>query len=178
MTRIARSQLEGCLHHVFARGAARQEVFLDSLDRRRYLALLARESRRFGWRCLTYCLMGNHMHLLLETPVPELSCGMHRLHGAYAQGFNRRHKRSGHVFERRFNAVGVESDMQLWATVSYIVQNPVAAGLCGTPEAWPWSSHAAVLTQTPLPWLDQQRLLAYFAVDGGNARRRYVELVS
>ena len=110
--------------------------------------------------------------------MPELSGGMHRLHGAYAQGFNRRHKRSGHVFERRFNAVGVESDAQLWATVSYIVQNPVAAGLCGTPEDWPWRAHAAVVTRTPLPWLDERRLLAYFAVDGGDPRRRYVELVS
>ena len=178
MTRIPRSQLDGHLHHVFARGAARQQIFVDHVDRRRYLLLLAREARRVGWRCLTYCLMGNHMHLLLETPVPELSTGMQRLQGVYAQGFNRRHKRSGHLFERRFNAVGVESDAQLWGTVNYIVQNPVVAGLCRTPEAWPWSSHAAVLTQTPLPWLDERRLLAYFAVDGGNARRRYVELVS
>ena len=74
------------------------------------------------------------MHLIIETPKPNLSDGMQRFHGDYAQLFNRRHTRSGHLFQRRYEAVGIEDDAQLWTTVRYIVNNPVEAGLCDTPE--------------------------------------------
>jgi REP element-mobilizing transposase RayT len=177
MTRLARASLVGELHHVYARGAARQNVFVDAHDRRRYLALLSRVTRRMSWSCLTYCLMGNHMHLLVETGVPALSSGMQRLHGEYAQTFNRRHALSGHVFQRRFEARPVTSDEQLWATVAYIVNNPVKDGFCERPEAWPWSSHAAILDGTAPPWLDEPRLFAYLAAHGGDPRVTYAELV-
>src|SRR3954453_14176723 len=88
MPRSLRPELAGGIHHVYARGACRQPIFLDDLDRRRYLATVARVVQRMSWRCLSYCLMGNHMHLLIETPQPNLGRGMQRLHGTYAQGFN------------------------------------------------------------------------------------------
>ena len=103
--------------------------------------------------------MSNHLHMLIETPKPNLSQGMQRFHGDYAQRFNRRHQRSGHLFQGRYNAVGVKDDAQLWTTVRYIVNNPVEAGLCDAPEAWPWSSHAAVIEGTAPRWLDAARLL-------------------
>ncbi len=84
MPRPPRPELAGGIHHVYSRGAAKQPIFIDDLDRRRYLSLLARVTHRMGWRCLTYCLMGNHMHLLIETPQPNLGRGMQRLHGTYA----------------------------------------------------------------------------------------------
>ena len=131
-----------------------------------------------SWRCLTYCLMSNHMHLLVETPEPNLGSGMQRLHGGYAFAFNRRHGRSGHLFERRYEAVPVTTDEQLWSTVRYIAHNPVEAGMCATPEDWPWSSHASIVDGSAPPWLDVPRLLAYVAAaNGGDPRSRYVELV-
>jgi len=177
MTRIPRALLPDGIHHVYARGAARRAIFFDDMDRRRYLALLSRFSTRMSWSCLTYCLMTNHMHLLVETSTSNLSRGMHRLHGEYAQAFNRRHRQSGHVFERRFQAVPVGDDTQLWAVIRYIAKNPVDAGLCAAPETWPWSSHAAILNGSPPPWLDESRLLSYLGADGGDPRRRYAELV-
>jgi putative transposase len=175
MPRPLRPELAGGIHHVYSRGAVRQMIFVDDLDRRRYLFQLARVVRRMSWRLLTYCLMGNHMHLVIETPKPNLGRGMQRLHGPYGQAFNRRHAKAGHVFGARYDAVVIESDPQLWITVGYVVRNPVEAGLCATPQAWRWSSHVAVCTGLYPPWLDVPRLLRYFGQDGGDPLRRYRE---
>src|SRR5262245_40638941 len=119
MPRIARSQLTGEMHHVTARGTARQPIFRDDADRWKYLRLLGRQREKVGWSCLSYCLMSNHIHLLLESPQPQLSCGMQQLQGQYAQSFNRRHVRSGHLFQGRFDAEPVEDDLHLWTTIAY-----------------------------------------------------------
>jgi REP element-mobilizing transposase RayT len=177
MTRAPRSLLCGELHHVTARGAARQSIFVDDLDRRRYLSLFARETRRVAWSCLSYCLMDNHVHLLLEGTPNTMSCGMQRLQGQYAQTFNRRHGRSGHVFQGRFRADPIADDHHLWATIAYIVNNPVDAGMRSAPEMWPWSSHAATLSGPAVPWLDTDRLFAFVGEGGGDPRRRYLDLV-
>src|SRR5262245_6576248 len=100
-----------------------------------YLARLAKAVDRFGWRQLAYCLMNNHVHLLLETPSANLSEGMRSLHSGYAQGFNLRHGRVGHVFQGRYGAVLMARDAQVCAAAAYIARNPVEAGLCRTPEA-------------------------------------------
>ena len=106
--------------------------------------------------------MGNDDHLLIETREPNLGKGMHRLHGAYAQTFNRTHGKSGHVFDRRYGANLVESDVELWVVTNYIAANPVVAGLCATPEAWPWSSHTSVSLCRPDPCVDKARLFSSF----------------
>jgi REP element-mobilizing transposase RayT len=168
--------MEGAVHHVFARGNNRQLIFLDDLDRRRYLDGLARVIGLAGWRCLTYCLMPNHVHLLIETPRPTLGWGMQRLHGDYARAFNVRHRRVGHVFQGRYGANRVEDDAQLWMTVAYIARNPVEAGLVRQAAAWPWSGHAAMGSGRS-PCLDEGRLLAYFKAFGGDRVRRYRECV-
>jgi putative transposase len=178
MTRMPRAALEGVVHHVFARGAARQTIFRDNFDRQRYLILTARTMRKVPWSCLSYCLMGNHFHMLVEGTNDNLSRAMHRLQGLYAAEFNRRHTLAGHVFDGRFQAVPIRDDRQLWTLVSYIVHNPVKAGLCADPADWPWSSHRAILDRTPLPWLDSRRLLAYFASYGGDPGKAYSALIN
>ncbi len=177
MPRKPRQEIEGGVHHVYARGNGGQEIFLDDVDRWRYLAMLGDVVVRMRWRCLAYCLMRNHVHLLAETPAANLGQGIQRLHGRYAQKFNERHRRSGHVFQGRYGAVWVTSDEQLWMTTRYVALNPVAAGLCERPEDWLWSSHAAVLRGSGPSWLDGARLVSYFAGVGGQPRARYAEIV-
>ena len=177
MPRRPRAEFEAGIHHAFARGNRRQPIYADDADRLRYLATLGRVTTRMEWRCLAYCLMGNHVHLLVETRSPNLGAGMHRLHGAYAQYFNRRHGHSGHLFQARFDAVPIANDPQLWMTAAYIARNPVDAGLCDTVADWPWSSHGALLARRPPCWLDWPRLLSYFGAHGGEGYRRYVDLV-
>jgi putative transposase len=176
--RKPREEVEGGVYHVYARGNDRRPIYLDDVDRRIYLAMLARTVRLTGWRCLAYCLMDNHVHLLVELVEANLAAGMQRLHGQYGQVHNRRHRRSGHLFQGRYGAVGVTSDAQLWSAVAYIVRNPVEAGLCSQPGAWPWSSHLATLGRAP-GWLDAARLLSYFDAAGGDdPSRRYTELTA
>lgn len=163
--------------HVFARGVRKQAIYVDDVDRHSYLRLLGQVVERQGWRCLAYCLMRNHVHLLVETPEPNLAVGMHRLHGLHAQAFNRRHRHVGHVFQGRYAAVIVRSDAQLLAVARYIALNPVEARLCDEACDWPWGSHAAVEGGMAPRWLDVTRLLDYFGADGGEPRERYLDFV-
>ena len=180
MPRRPRDELAGAIHHVFARGNAKQDIYLDDADRERYLVILGRAVVRHRWRCLAYCLMHNHVHLLVETPAPNLGRGIQWLHGTYANAFNHRYRRSGHVFQGRFGSVRMMSDAQLVMAARYIARNPVEAGICGLPEQWPWGSHPAALDQTATgpAWLDTPRLLGFFGAGGGEARRRYADLVA
>lgn len=177
MPRKLREEVAGGVHHVWARGNERQLIYRSDVDRETYLALLADDVVRHGWRCLSYCLMPNHVHLLVETPQANLGHGMQRLHGDYAHAFNKRHDRCGHLFQGRFGSVRMGSDRHVWAVVAYIALNPVKAGLCELPEAWRWSSHAAVLDGVPPHWLDVDRLLWFVNANGGEPRRAYADLV-
>jgi putative transposase len=173
MPRKPREEAEGALHHVYARGNRKQRIYLDDRDRRAYLRLLSLVVRDKRWRCLAYCLMNNHLHLLVETPHANLGAGMESLQGGYAKGFNRRHGRTGHVFERRYGSVPIRTDAQLWWVVRYIAMNPVDAGLCARPEQWRWSSAGSAEH-----WLDRSRLFEYLGARGGDPRRRYAELLN
>jgi REP element-mobilizing transposase RayT len=163
---------------VFARGNRKQDIFIDDDDRWVYLRLLEKVVVKQQWRCLAYCLMRNHVHLLIETPEPNLGAGMQRLHGVYAQTVNERHGWKGHVFQGRYGAERVKSDAQLLVTARYIARNPVAASLCREAREWPWSSHAAVVGGVAAPrWLDVGRLLAFFGAWGGEPRALYQAFV-
>jgi putative transposase len=139
MGRKPRENLPGGIYHVFARGNNRGRIFADDLDRKTYLLILGDVCSRFSWERLGYCLMDNHMHLLLETPEGNLSEGMQRLQNRYAKRFNHRHEKVGHLFGSRFGAVRVKSDEQMIAVTSYVLMNPVEAGLCKEPDLWPWT---------------------------------------
>lgn len=177
MPRKPREEEAGAVVHVFARGNNRQRIFRDVDDRELYLLLLGQVIRRQRWSCLSYCLMHNHIHLLVETPEPNLGLGMQRLHGLYAQTFNKRHKRCGHLFQGRYGDNRVRTDEQLVTTARYIARNPVEAGLCTGAGEWPWSSHAATLSGEAPAWLDVERLLGFFGLWGGEPRERYADFV-
>ncbi len=176
MARKPRENLAGGVYHVYARGNARSLIYADAIDRRIYLRGLAAVATRKGWHCLAYCLMNNHVHLLLQTPEANLSSGMQRHHGRYAQVFNARHGRSGHLFQGRYGAVRITSDEQVRATAAYIARNPAEAGLCDRPEDWPWSSYGTVVRRAGHSWLDSNRLLSYFDEDDRRALERYVQM--
>jgi putative transposase len=176
--RQPRAEIESGVYHVYARGNCRQAIYVDDRDRRTYLLMLERVVRRMEWFCLAYCLMDNHVHLLIETRRPNLGVGMQRLHGPYAQRFNHRHRRTGHLFEARFGSKTVGSEGQMWTTVRYILRNPVTAGLCETVESWRWSSHAAVLAGAEPGWVDMARLLSYLEASGGDVAGRYLKFVT
>jgi putative transposase len=158
MPRRPRDEEEGAIHHVYARGNNRAVLFIDDADRIAYLALIGRAVGHCEWLCLAYCLMGTHVHLLVETPRPNLAEGMQRAHGRYAELFNQRHARVGHVFQGRYGAVRVRTDAQLYAVAEYIDRNPVEAGIAVAPTHWLWGSTGAIAHQRQPAWLAERRL--------------------
>ena len=169
MARPPRYQVAGGFFHVTTRGVRKTPIFVDADDRRRFLVLLERVVRRYAWRIHTYCLMGNHFHLLVETPDANLSVGMQLLNGQYAAAFNRRHGFQGHVVERRFHSEQILSELHLLETTRYIVLNPVRAGFCRDPGDWEWSSYRAAVGCVRRPmFLTLDWMLGLFAgVQGG-----------
>jgi REP element-mobilizing transposase RayT len=127
MARPLRIEYPGAVYHVTYRGNAREKVFLVDPDRELFLDVLSQVVERSNWRCHAYCQMTNHYHLLIETLEPTLSRGMRQLNGVYTQEFNRRHRRTGHVFQGRFKAILVERDAYLLELARYVVLNPVRA---------------------------------------------------
>jgi REP-associated tyrosine transposase len=166
------------LWHVTSRGNEKQSIFRDDVDRRLFLERLAQNVEMFSWRLHAYVLMGNHYHLLLETPIPTLSRGMHRLNACYSQRFNDRHDRVGHLFQGRFKAILVEKERHLLELVRYVVLNPVRAGLVADAAGWRWSNYRATAgLATAPPWLDTQWTVSQFGC-GTAARRSYQEFVA
>ena len=178
MARKPRVELAGGIHHVWARGNNRENIYRDDADREIYLALLAKVVEKRSWLVLAYCLMDNHVHLLVQTPEPDLGRGMQWLHGNYAQDFNYRCGREGHLFQGRFGSKLVTSDEQLWHTAAYIVRNPVTAGLCERLTDWDWSSHRATLAGAGPGWLAVDALLDHFRGVGPDPLPYYREVAT
>ena len=126
-------------YHITARGVARSAIFLDDDDYRTFLVLFREAAGRFEWKTLAFCLMPNHYHLVVATTREKLSAGMHRLNFLYAQRFNKRYKRPGHLFQNRFDARVIEGDRHARAVCGYVVNNPVRARFCRDRSHWPWS---------------------------------------
>lgn len=143
MPRRPRIQFPGAIYHVMSRGNRKNEIFDDDDDRRRFLTVLSQAVHRYMVKCLDFCLMSNHYHLVLETPRGNLSQAMRHINGVYAQASNRRHHRTGHVFEGRFRSIVIEPATYLRRTARYVALNPVRARYVGDVDAYPWSSYRA-----------------------------------
>ena len=168
MLRIARVIATGYPHHITQLGNNRATVFFDDEDRQTYLKLLAGYAEKTHFQIWSYCLMSNHIHLLV---VPEtetsLARGIGLTNQVYTQYLNRKLNQSGRVWQNRFFSCIVESDQYLWAVARYIERNPLKAGMAGRVEDYRWSSAKAHLTgeHNILPgvtaWLSPQEQSAY-----------------
>jgi REP element-mobilizing transposase RayT len=174
MARQLRNEFPGAVYHVTSRGNARETLFFDENDERRYLRALARVVADCRWLCHAYCLMPNHVHLVLETPRPNLAAGMRRLNSTYAQAFNARRDRVGHVFQGRYKAILIDKEPHLLEVCRYVVLNPVRAKLCTTAADWPTSSYRATAGHEPTPsFLSITTILGRFGAHLRPARERY-----
>ncbi len=178
MARSLRIEFPGALYHVFSRGVAKQPIFNSDDDRATFLKILEKVVERHNWLIHAYCLMGNHYHLLVETPDPNLSQGMHLLNGLYAQTHNRKHERVGHLFQGRYKYTLVDKEEYFLAAACYIVLNPVRKGLVAHPSLYRWSSYRATagLEEVP-PFLTTSSILLCFAQELTVAQKFYVEFV-
>ena len=188
MARPLRYEGAGAVYHVMARGDGGKNVFEDDKDRHAWLDLMGRAGARIGLRVHAWVLMGNHFHVLLETPEPNLVIGMKWLLGVYSQGWNRRRQRRGHVFQGRYKAVvvnGEERDGSYFKIVAdYIHLNPVRSGWVGGAtgkrlRSWRWSSFGSYAGGKMPSWMENGKVLRAFSLSsdsaGGKAYAAYLE---
>lgn len=166
MPRRPRFLFEGAFYHAFNRGVEQRSIALDDLDRRTFLQNLADAVEEFQFRLFVYCLMDNHFHLFLQTPLPNLNQIMQAVQGRYAQYINMRHRRVGALFQGRYKARLVDTERYALTLARYIHRNPLEAGLIRHLEDYPWSSYPAYVgTQPKWKWLETPWLLNQFHED-------------
>jgi putative transposase len=172
MGRPQRAFVEG-IYHFGSHGSDTRNLFLNADDRLSFLARLALVGERFDLRLIAYALLSNHYHAVVFTPGSGLSSALQQLHTWYARRHNLRNERTAHLFRAHCFAREIASDEDLLGTCRYVAHNPVEAGLCDDPFAWPWSSTAASAGLAPLAIpLDPVPLRAALG-DGDDWQRRY-----
>ena len=173
MPRSIRLQHEGAWHHVMNRGGCHRRTFVDSTDRLLFLDLLGRSARLTGLEVHGYCLVGNHFHLLVRTPKPNLDRAMQLLLGSYTRNFNDRHGRDGALFRGRYKSILIDDERYLMAVSRYVHRNALDVGALEVAD-WPWSSYPAYIgLAPPKEWLHRNYVLT--SAGGRVAYQRLVE---
>ena len=178
MSRPLRIEFPGAVYHVTSRGNERKDIFRDDVDRQIFLDLLGRCVQRYGWIVTAYVLMSNHYHLVIELTSATLSRGLHWLNGTYTQGFNKRHRRAGHLFQGRPHTPIIDKESYLLTVLRYVVLNPVRASMVPTPGEHFWSSYRSTAGLAPAPdWLRVDVALSPFCPDTTVAQAMYQDFV-
>jgi putative transposase len=180
VARKPRVVVVGYPHHVVQRGHNRKDVFPTDADRRAYLRTLAQFRSELNIRVYGYCLMTNHVHLIIapqESPA-SLSVLMKNLAGRHAQRLNKVYERSGSAWEGRFKCSPIKSDRYLLACSRYVDLNPVRAGLVSKPEDYAWSSYRAKAGLETCAWLDPDPCFQALATTAERRQSRYREFVA
>ena len=141
MPRESRKRSNSGVYHIMLRGINRQQLFEDDEDYTRFLDTLAKYREECGYSLYGYCLMPNHVHLVLREGKQPLETIMRRIGASFVYWYNAKYARTGHLFQDRFKSEPVESDAYLLTVIRYVHWNPIKAGLCNTPEAYPYSSY-------------------------------------
>ncbi len=172
MARRPRVFASGLLYHVIVRGNQRQKTFLTENDYQTYLERLARYREKYGMIIHAYCLMPNHVHLLVESSVEPLSKFMQGLQQSYTQYFNLKHNKVGHLFQGRYKAIVCQKDEYLMELVRYIHLNPLRAKMVQNPGQYKYSGHSLYLRDKVTHVLDPTKILRLMG--GREAYRRFV----
>ncbi|MBN1615067.1 MAG: transposase [Deltaproteobacteria bacterium] len=181
MPRQARIDAPNALHHIIARGIERGKIFQDDADCEGFLRRLGNLIEQTETRCHAWALMPNHFHLLLKTGTVPIATVMGRLLTGYAVGYNRRHRRSGHLFQNRYKSILCQEDAYLKELVRYIHLNPLRAGLVGDLQAldrYPYAGHSVIMGRNRREWQTTGAVLALFSGDASQARRMYHDFVA
>ena len=163
MVRKNRVSFPGAIFHITARGIRKSDLFLDIQDRESYLDLLIETKQLHPFNILAYCLMTNHVHLLIETITTNTGVIFKHLHTKYAKNFNAKYHYSGHVFESRYGAELIDSSAYLLDASKYIHMNPLKANIVDSPEQYPWSSYNSYTSDQKDPIITTEKILSYFS---------------
>ena len=175
--RIERIWYEGACYHVMARGVRRQEIFKEKEDYEIMLMILQKTQEQIPFELNCYCLMTNHIHMILTTRDMEIGKIMKRFLAAYARNFNAKYHYSGHLFESRFVSRIIEDDVYFLEASRYIHLNPVKAGMVNEPVVYPYSSYRSYMEtgSEGNSLLDRSRVMNCFRYDPVERYRKFVE---
>jgi len=176
MARNAR-RLSSCnIYHVMIRGNDKKDIFFDVEDRKKFLEILGKVKDSNNYYNLAYCLMTNHVHLLIKEGSENISLIMKRINVTYAYYFNRKYNRIGHLFQDRFRSEIIEDDNYLLLAARYIHNNPIKAGVVAKPEDYPWSSYRAYLNiaEESTRLINKDLLIGIFSNDEKDAIKQLI----
>jgi REP element-mobilizing transposase RayT len=173
MARKPRVHLPGGHYHVMMRGNGGNDIFFSDADRMRFLLFVQEGIERYGHRVHAFCLMSNHVHLLIQVGAAPLSKIIQNLGFRYTRYVNQQRNATGHLFQGRYKAILVDADSYLLELARYIHLNPVRAGVCKAVDDYKWSSHHAYMGEVTIPWLHRQDILARFSSDECKARKLF-----
>ena len=162
------------IYHIIARGNARKNIFLDDEDKSKFMQIITNKKKKNEYTLYAYCLMNNHLHLLLKEEEDNISRIMRRINTAYAYYFNKKYNRVGHVFQNRFRSEPVEDDRYLISLIRYIHNNPVKAKIVNQPYQYKWSSCSLYLKEQK-SIIDKEEILKFFSPDKAKAIRLFVD---
>lgn len=180
MPRGPRLDAPGTLHHVMIRGIEKGNIVRDDADKRDFLRRMGELAKESRTSLYAFALMTNHAHILLKSGTTGLSTYMRRLLSGYAQYFNRRHKRVGHLFQNRYKSIICEEEAYFDKLVAYIHLNPIRAGLVETLQqlsSYPWGGHAVIMGKVRHDWMDRDYVLQFFGSRESEARGSYITFI-
>lgn len=179
MSRPLRIQYRGASYHITCRGIRKDPIFFEDRDRLKFIETINDTAAKFSFIIHAYCLMPNHYHLFLQTPLANLSDGIHQINSAYASWLRCKRKLVGHIFQGRFKSILVEEETYAINLSLYIHLNPCRWKLVERPEDYAWSSCRDYLKMrdSRTPALRPDRILDMFGKDPVSARRRYREML-
>jgi len=180
MPRSARLVIPGMIHHVICRGIERREIFTDEKDYKEFLRRLSALAGKETVVIYAFCLMSNHVHLLVRPLELSLSALMRRLLTGFAVYFNRRHRRSGHLFQNRYKSFVVEEDVYFLELIRYIHLNPVRASIIpdiAKLSFYPYTGHAALMGKVKYPFYEAEQVLLHFGRRVGKAQESLVDFM-
>ncbi len=181
MPRLARLDISGLLQHVIVRGIERRDIFNDDNDRQLFIDRFSKLLSETGIQCYAWALLSNHFHLLLMPKSTPLSYFMRRLLTGYALSFNRRNKRSGHLFQNRYKSIVCEEEPYLLELVRYIHLNPLRAGMVANLDEldnYKWTGHAVLMGKITIETQNTTAILERFGATTGQARLNYRQFIS
>ena len=178
MARRPRVYFPGALYHVICRGNHKQKIFGDERDFETYLSYLSEYKGKYSFHLYAFALMGNHCHLLLEVREVPLSKIMQVLQFRYTRYFNKRYRKTGHLFQGRYKAIVCDKEAYLLELIRYIHLNPVRAGMVGDPAVYPWTGHRGYLRKGKENLIDSDMVLSQFSKKESIARDQYRQFVS
>jgi len=175
MSRKPRNWYPGAVYHITDRGNRQMSIFMDDKDRFKYMELLEETRIYFPFTLHAYCLMTNHLHLLLETINHHPKDIMKMLNSRYGIYFNHRHNLVGHVFQGRYKSEMIDSAEYFLNTSRYIHLNPIEANIVQDPSRYRWSSYSAYISNYQNPHISTERILSYFPEPQKDVYKRIIE---